>query len=372
MILVAAIFSLTGCGGSGGGGKTTGTYYEYDKGVKKENSWFELKAKNKWVDDDGLSGRYEITDNTIVFYSVVFGSEEEMFSGTIDNGVITITIKLLGTTIYAKDGALPSLDNSLDIISTGDLTKDEGNLSINVDYELQTFNLENQVTISSGAALKVYSDSSKKKLVENNQELMLTGNSNTFYIDIVDPNHNVAIKSYTLRIIKNVPYTVEFKNTDGSLIRTIQVLMNQKIESVPTEVVNTPKGFEVVGWYYKTYDPWGSSINNPVDDILNFPINNNYTFFPTFSEKTYKVTLSDLKQEYEIKYNDRFNLPIAYKDGYEFGGWEDINKNKVTDKNGSSLIKFTYSNDVTFKAIWIPNNYRLYIEGANGGITNPV
>ena len=73
-----------------------GTYYLYEDGERNGESFITIKD-GEWTDDDGASGRVEIENDKITFYTVVFGLEEELWSGTIKNGTITLSYKILET-----------------------------------------------------------------------------------------------------------------------------------------------------------------------------------------------------------------------------------------------------------------------------------
>ena len=52
-----------------------GTYYLYENGERSGESFITIKD-DEWTDNDGASGRVEIENDKITFYTVVFGSEE--------------------------------------------------------------------------------------------------------------------------------------------------------------------------------------------------------------------------------------------------------------------------------------------------------
>ena len=73
-----------------------GTYYLYENGERSGESFITIKD-DEWTDNHGASGRVEIENDKITFYTVVFGSEEELWSGTIKDGTITLSYKILET-----------------------------------------------------------------------------------------------------------------------------------------------------------------------------------------------------------------------------------------------------------------------------------
>ena len=62
------------------------------------DSFIKISGKN-WEDEDGASGRVEIDGNKITLYTTVFGSEEVLWDGTIENDTIVFSYTLLGEEI---------------------------------------------------------------------------------------------------------------------------------------------------------------------------------------------------------------------------------------------------------------------------------
>ena len=101
-VLCCAV-GLTACGGKSG---NSGTYYLYENG-KFDKSKYIILDGSKWSDDDGVNGTYQLNGSTIVFYAEVSGSNEEMYSGTIENGALKISF--MGATMtYYIEGSQPS------------------------------------------------------------------------------------------------------------------------------------------------------------------------------------------------------------------------------------------------------------------------
>ena len=107
----ALAFGLTACGGGNGGGSSSanGTYYLYENGDYDKSQYITINS-GKWTDDDDASGTYTINGESIVFYAEIFGSNEEMFSGTLSDGTLTISVFGANKT-YCKEGKAPSGDN---------------------------------------------------------------------------------------------------------------------------------------------------------------------------------------------------------------------------------------------------------------------
>ncbi|MBQ4444280.1 MAG: InlB B-repeat-containing protein [Clostridia bacterium] len=89
LIAVAVSIALASCAPTGS--NYTGTYYDYEDGVKNANDWIKLE-KDRWSDNEGMSGRVEYVDGKVVCYLSMFGEEDVLLWGTVKNGVFTYTI----------------------------------------------------------------------------------------------------------------------------------------------------------------------------------------------------------------------------------------------------------------------------------------
>lgn len=65
------------------------TYYLYENGTYNKDIYIILD-NDIWVDDDNASGEYSISGENIVFYIEIFGSKEELYTGTINAGVMVL------------------------------------------------------------------------------------------------------------------------------------------------------------------------------------------------------------------------------------------------------------------------------------------
>lgn len=90
LIICLAVMSLVACGA------TNKTYYLYEDGKLNKEAYIVIDG-DKWTDDDGASGRVEIKGEKIVFYTVLFGEEEELWDGTIKNDTITLSYTIVDT-----------------------------------------------------------------------------------------------------------------------------------------------------------------------------------------------------------------------------------------------------------------------------------
>lgn len=79
-----------------------GTYYKYSGSQLDKSVYFELKS-GKWTDNDGYSGKYEVSGNEITLYV----GDIPFFNGTIKDGKLEIQITSYSTSVYYKDGYQP-------------------------------------------------------------------------------------------------------------------------------------------------------------------------------------------------------------------------------------------------------------------------
>ncbi len=105
-ILVMGAFSACGAPSSDG---VSGTYYLYKNNAYDKTQYIKLSGSS-WEDDDGETGTYSISGSTIVFYYEIFGENEELMSGTINDGVITVSLGG-AKRVYCKEGKGDCVNN---------------------------------------------------------------------------------------------------------------------------------------------------------------------------------------------------------------------------------------------------------------------
>ena len=107
LVIILAV-SLVACdgmfgGSSGGANNIYGKYYEYENGVKNPDTYIELKTGKKWTDGTD-SGDFTIDGNSITLLS----DGEELMTGTVENGVLSLELWGMPAGDYYKDGAYPT------------------------------------------------------------------------------------------------------------------------------------------------------------------------------------------------------------------------------------------------------------------------
>ncbi len=84
--------------------RNNGTYYLYAHEQFNENEYYKLDG-SKWTNAIGESGTYELDGDKITFYQELFGSNMALASGTLKDGIITLSVAGVEMT-YAKKGAV--------------------------------------------------------------------------------------------------------------------------------------------------------------------------------------------------------------------------------------------------------------------------
>ncbi|MCH5156549.1 MAG: leucine-rich repeat protein [Clostridiales bacterium] len=97
--IVTSVMVFAACNNS-----ANGTYYYWNYNRLDKTQYFTLK-NGKWTNEAGESGDYELNGASITLYIDFFGSREEYFSGTVKDGVLTLTG--LGTMYFYKEGKQP-------------------------------------------------------------------------------------------------------------------------------------------------------------------------------------------------------------------------------------------------------------------------
>lgn len=105
LLVVTALVTLVACTD----GNVNGTYYLFKNEKIQKDSFITLDGST-WKDENGDSGSYTVSGKAITLYVELLGEKVEYATGSIDNGVLTITI--MGEEIvYCKEGKEPSGGN---------------------------------------------------------------------------------------------------------------------------------------------------------------------------------------------------------------------------------------------------------------------
>ena len=139
-------------------------YYLYENGELNKSDFIRLND-GKWSDDDNESGSYVLSGSSITIYLESNGEKEEFATGTLKDGVLTVTV--LGVEItYCKEGKTPSVTPS----TPDEPQKDDGHSIISategeirgktvtscVFSEDGVYDLRNKFTVSEGAGWRAF------------------------------------------------------------------------------------------------------------------------------------------------------------------------------------------------------------------------
>ncbi|MDD4110817.1 MAG: leucine-rich repeat protein, partial [Clostridia bacterium] len=379
LIISLLVFPIAGCQGGGIYGK----YYQYDGEFKNEESWFELKSGNKWSDDEGMAGRYELNGDKITLYSEVFGEEEELMSGTVKDGVLIFS--LMGMTqVYKKDGAtgngdggeqVPFYSENKDYFSQESQSYIASNLSISngmvkrlnvsnfsdelylrVPYNTKSISLADY--ISSSKRWDLCEDKDGKNQVSNTVIEISPGQRKVCYIFLPEES-----KSIQLTIEQKSTFLVSYYDQYGEFIITHHYATDSYL-SVPDFEYKANLGYSEYKWAYLALGSY-QIIEEPSEFLARdglkirvSPIANEYNL--TLDPDGGNVSQATKT----IRYNDVYELPVPSKEGHTFTGWYQ-NEIQYTDEEGRGLSSWHNTENANLKAIYTINDYEVTLTKNN-------
>ncbi len=110
LLTCLCLLGIIACKDNDGGDSSlseTGIYYLYENNTYDKSDYIELLSGNEWRDSEEETGTYSISGSTITFYYAFDGEMEELFDGTISDGVMCLDF-FGEDTYYCKDGKVPS------------------------------------------------------------------------------------------------------------------------------------------------------------------------------------------------------------------------------------------------------------------------
>ena len=137
-------------------------------------------------------------------------------------------------------------DYSLEISG---FTKDDDTFSITLPNEKEQFTFNKKVTIPQNYTWGIYSDVECKDQIISNTITLNVGD-NVCYLLIKEPNNAVCL--YRINIYRLHLYNVSFIAYDSSVITTIEVEENSKVQPIADSVRD---GYKFVGWDYDFSEP---------------------------------------------------------------------------------------------------------------------
>ena len=326
---------------------TNGIYYLYENNSLDKSSYFNL-SDDKWTSDDGVSGSYKIDGTNIVFYM----DNEELYSGTIGNGKLTIGSDF-GVTIYYKEGSQPGGENYTSNPPTDAITI--------------KFNLNGGSFYSSSEEIKI----SKNSLITKPENPTKSGcvflgwtkenNGDTYW----NYDTDIATTSITLyakweEATDSNSVLLKFESNGGTTINEQRLLIGNSA-SKPTDP--TKEGYLFDGWYS----------DSAFNKIFNFEtlISSNKTIYAKWAKK-YTVNFYNYDNKLLKSYETKEGGSVIYdgttpskvlNDGkiYKFIGWNSNTKNVLSDldvkaifeevKKGNLGFEYRLSSDKTYYII---------------------
>ena len=315
-----------------------GVYYEVVGSSLDKNSYIELKSGNVWYDGED-QGTFKINGGNITLYD----GDTELMSGTISNGVLTLTF-MGETTVYKKSGSMGSgnVDQKAMIKSIQNGKVDGLTVSLEIDNTVEDVDLSGMITTSKDCSWQLYTSRTATSADAIVTKIIVPKNGNNTYYIVVTSADGKINRTYTLNVWKNYYATLSFY-ANGTFYTSEQVLTHTTYGSGPSCSV---AGYTFNGWgcdgYYVTESKSFNANLTPLTYSAKFDSNGG----SAVSDKT-------------ATFNKDLSLPSPYRTGYTFLGWY-INGNLYKDS-----IKYTYTNDVTFTARWQINSYNVVIKSEN-------
>ena len=341
-----------------------GTYYEYANNEKKADSWIKIKSDNKWSDDDNVSGTYQIENGEITFYSEVLGSNEELMSGTINNGIIILSIGN-SQTEYRTNDASPNNDSGNE--AQTEVTLEEALNSNNTKFTLGDNGLTYEAIGISSINLPDYisvKEHYKGTFVDsNNHPIDITEaknlplGENQFYLNI---ERLADGKWKTFPIIINCKANVTFYDENDMDILSQVYMRDDKIENIPVDLRE--------GYHYEWYkDEWSIDL-----DTFTFTSNDiDLELYAREVPNTYQIKYdlnypsNDSNQTDTLYYDDTYYLLNPEREGFTFLGW-------YTDRTQGTLIAgngtWKITQNVTVYARWEIKNYNLIVSSEDNSV----
>ena len=380
LVIILAV-SLVACdgmfgGSSGGANNIYGKYYEYENGVKNPDTYIELKTGKKWTDGTD-SGDFTIDGNSITLLS----DGEELMTGTVENGVLSLELWGMPAGDYYKDGAYPTSnggnngggsqtpvepDDKASIVSIVNGSVEGLDCYLEVSPSTVNIDLSGSIEVSKDSSWQLYADVLGQQLIPTKYAANLVDGDNIYYV-VVNSADGTVNRTYTLHIWRNFNVEVVFYS-QGEIVKMLTKTTHTNISNDEFVAVSTA-GYTFTGWsghatgedYYITgYDDYGTLART-------------ITFEAQYLANNYIVTLdanggSCGKDNVEVTYDKYFELPVPTRTGYTFDGWE-YNGTKITTSVGSCITGYAYSNDIIAKAKWSINSYQLTVNNndADGG-----
>ena len=197
-------------------------YYLYENGELNKSDFIRLND-GKWSDDDNESGSYVLSGTSITIYLESNGEKEEFATGTLKDGVLTLTI--MGTEItYCKEGKTPSVTPS----TPDEPQKDDGHSIISAagfeisDITLKTitisldgtYDLRDRFAVSKGATWRAFSSAECAQPTEITKRIAtIEYGWNDVYV-LVENQTTYESTVYNLKIYRAPVSSLKLENDD--------------------------------------------------------------------------------------------------------------------------------------------------------------
>lgn len=330
---ICSVLVFTSCQNS-----VNDTYYlEKTNGTLDNSSWISLKD-NIWTDDAGETGEYKINGKSIILYQ----DSEELFTGTIENGVLTIDASSVGTLVYRKEAAKQDDENigndevdeaaSVKTITGG--TVEGLNVNLEVSQTVINVDLSGMITVSSGSSWQLYADITGQKIIPTKYAANLKNGDNTYYI-VVNSSDGKVNRTYTLNIYKIHYVTITYMSA-GKVYDTQQILTHTTLDEGPAIIRS---GYTFGGW-----------------ECSGHYVTQSKTFTANWINNTYTLTLnanggSVSQNSKTVTFGSIYSLSIPSRMGYTFIGWKSDGI-MITGADGDCMGVWSIAGNRTAYAQW--------------------
>ena len=284
-----------------------GTYYLYKDEELNKDKYFKISS-DKWEDEKGESGTFSISGTTISFYMEMFGSKEELYSGTISSGELVLDVSGVKTSYY-KSGFEPGATNEVKYNIAFD----------NNGHGSKSSNINNVSSIPDSLPILEDDDYSFGGwYIDSNLTVLATSGTRL--------NENIILYAKWTKITDYNSISLTFETNGGTYIKTQKIIIGNAANKPDNP---TKEGYIFDGWY----------IDSTFTKAFNFNtlLSSNKTIYAKWLEDclvTFVNYDNTTLKTYHVKYGETVVYdgvtPTHQNSKYIFIGWDKTLTNITT------------------------------------------